>query len=335
MYKWLNGVWHGLLLASCMVGSAQVAAQSVGRTASAAEIAAWNIDVRPDFQGLPKGSGSVARGQQVWDAKCASCHGSFGESNQVFTPIVGGTTAQDVLRGRVAALANNKEPQRTSMMKLATLSTMWDYIRRAMPWNAPKSLSNDEVYAVTAYILNLAEVVPDNFVLSEQNIADVKLPNRLGMQQNHGLWLNHGKPDVQNSACMKDCGAPATITSRLPAHAANSHGDLAQQHRLIGAVRGQPSATPSAALNAPKTALQLTQQFNCTGCHALDQKVLGPTWRAIAARYAGQADAKTRLLSKLQQGGSGAWGEIPMPAQGHIPASDLASMVEWLLAGAK
>src|SRR5438552_17062190 len=76
----------------------------VGRPATPAEIAAWDIDVRPDFKGLPPGSGSVAEGQKVWDAKCASCHSTFGESNEVFTPLVGGTTAQDVKTGRVAAL---------------------------------------------------------------------------------------------------------------------------------------------------------------------------------------------------------------------------------------
>src|SRR4030081_899838 len=76
----------------------------VGRPATPSEIAAWDIDVRPDFKGLPPGSGSVERGQKIWDDKCASCHGTFGESNEVFTPLVGGTTADDVKRGRVKAL---------------------------------------------------------------------------------------------------------------------------------------------------------------------------------------------------------------------------------------
>ncbi|HSW83104.1 MAG TPA: c-type cytochrome, partial [Usitatibacter sp.] len=66
--------------------------EGVGRPATPAEIAAWDIDVRPDFKGLPPGSGSVQQGQKVWDAKCASCHGTFGESNEVFTPLVGGIT---------------------------------------------------------------------------------------------------------------------------------------------------------------------------------------------------------------------------------------------------
>src|SRR5690242_17270221 len=113
---------------------------NVGRPATPAEIKAWDIDVRPDFKGLPPGSGSVAQGQKIWDDKCASCHGTFGESNEVFTPLVGGTTAEDIRTGRVKTLVTG-DVARTTLMKVATLSTLWDYIRRAMPWNAPKSLS--------------------------------------------------------------------------------------------------------------------------------------------------------------------------------------------------
>jgi mono/diheme cytochrome c family protein len=156
------------LFALALVGSVAQAQTlpNIGRPATAKEIAAWDIDVRPDFKGLPKGSGSVAAGMAVWEGKCASCHGTFGESNEVFTPIIGGTTAEDVKTGRVAALASNRQPQRTTMMKVATVSTLWDYVNRAMPWTAPKSLSTDEVYSVVAYMLNMAEVVPDDFTLT-------------------------------------------------------------------------------------------------------------------------------------------------------------------------
>ena len=74
----------------------------LGREATPKELARWDIDVRPDFKGLPPGSGSVAKGQEVWEGKCAQCHGIFGESNEVFSPLVGGTTAQDIQSGRVA-----------------------------------------------------------------------------------------------------------------------------------------------------------------------------------------------------------------------------------------
>ena len=80
---------------------------------------AWDIDVRADFKGLPAGSGSVAKGQDVWEAKCANCHGIFGESNEVFSPIVGGTTKDDVRTGRVANLLRPDYPQRTTLMKVS------------------------------------------------------------------------------------------------------------------------------------------------------------------------------------------------------------------------
>ena len=159
----------------------------LGRPATAKEIAAWDIDVRADFKGLPPGSGSVAKGQDIWEAKCAHCHGVFGESNEVFSPLIGGTTKKDIETGRVANLTRTDFPGRTTIMKVATVSTLWDYINRAMPWTSPKSLSADEVYAVTAFLLSLAEVVPDDFVLSDKNIAEVqkRMPNRHGMQTRH------------------------------------------------------------------------------------------------------------------------------------------------------
>src|SRR5262245_23581533 len=154
------------LLVAGLVGAAHAAPAApsasypgIGRDATPDEVKAWDIDVRPDFKGLPPGSGSVAQGQEIWEAKCAGCPGVFGESNQVFNPLVGGTTADDIRTGRVASLTRKDYPGRTTMMKVPTLSTLWDYINRAMPWNAPKSLKTDEVYAVTAYLLNLADIV--------------------------------------------------------------------------------------------------------------------------------------------------------------------------------
>ena len=214
----------------------------VGRAATSAEIAAWDIDVRPDFKGLPQGRGSVAQGEKIWDAKCAACHGTFGESNEVFMPLVGGTTVEDVKTGRVKALLNPEMP-RTALMKAAYVSTLWDYIRRAMPWTAPRSLSNDEVYAVLAYLLNLGNIVPDDFVLSEGNIREVqaRMPNRNGLTREHGLLEVDGQPDTANVACMHDCADSVRIVSQLPPAARGSHGNLAAQLRPIGPTRGVDS----------------------------------------------------------------------------------------------
>src|SRR5688572_5205867 len=121
MSRFTEAVSIGFCAATLFLGGAVHASKypGVGRAATPAEIAAWDIDVRPDFKGLPPGSGSTMKGQQVWESKCASCHGTFGESNEVFTPIVGGTTAEDMRTGRVKALTN-REVQRTTFMKLST-----------------------------------------------------------------------------------------------------------------------------------------------------------------------------------------------------------------------
>lgn len=331
-----------------VVARGAVAFEGVGRPATPAEIQAWNIDVRPDFEGLPRGSGSVAKGQEIWDAKCASCHGTFGESNEFFPPIVGGTTAEDQRTGRVAALRNDSVPQRTTFMKVATVSTLFDYVRRAMPWNAPRTLTDDDTYAVLAYMLNLAEIVPADFVLDPEGIRKVqeRLPNRNGLTRDHGLWEVGGKPDVKSPACLKDCAPPPRITSELPAFARNAHGNLADQNRTFGAVRGADTTRPpgaparvgSAAPARPAAAaggLALAQRSGCVACHDVESKRLGPSFRELAARYKGDGGAPERLASKVRSGGQGAWGPIPMPPQPQLAEQDLAALVKWMLEGAR
>ena len=122
----------------------------------------------------------MSQGQDVWEVKCAQGHGVVGESNEVFSPLIGGTTNEDIKNGRVANLTRRDFPGRTTIMKVATVSTLWDYINRAMPWTAPKSLTHDEVYAVTAYILNLNNIVDVDSVMNATNLPNVKMPNREG-----------------------------------------------------------------------------------------------------------------------------------------------------------
>jgi len=298
----------------------------VGRSATPAEIKAWDIDVRPDFKGLPPGSGSVTQGQNIWDAKCASCHGTFGESNEVFTPLVGGTTAEDIETGRVKSLKAG-DVARTTLMKVATVSTLWDYIHRAMPWNAPKSLSVDDVYAVVAYLLNLGDILPADFVLSDKNIAEAqqRMPNRNGMTRNHGLWDIKGTPDVKNPACMKDCLVEVGVSSELPEYAQGAHGNLADQQRAV--------ATPRKVAAAPADGgvTTLVKKYACQSCHAVDRKLVGPAFKDVAAKYKGDAQAEAKLLEKLKKGGGGNWGVVPMPPNPDIPENDARILVEWVL----
>jgi S-disulfanyl-L-cysteine oxidoreductase SoxD len=307
----------------------------IGRTATPDEIKAWDIDVRPDFKGLPPGSGSVAQGQKIWDGKCAACHGTFGESNEIFTPLVGGTTADDIRTGRVKSLVTG-DVARTTLMKLSTISTLWDYIRRAMPWNAPKSLSPDEVYAVVAYMLNLGDVLPDDFVLSDKNIAEVqqRLPNRNGMTRNHGLGDVHGKPDVANVACMRNCAIEVGLASTLPEGA---QGNLADQQRVMGPARGNDAATSihaDATKPSPANVADLARRKACLACHAVDKKIVGPAFRDVAQRYKGAAEVEARLVEKMRKGGAGAWGPLPMPPNPDLAESDARALIQWILAGA-
>ena len=321
--------WRKFILAPfCVLAAHAGTYPGVGRPATPAEIAAWDIDVRPDFKGLPPGKGSVAEGQKVWDAKCASCHGTFGESNEVFTPLVGGITREDIKTGRVASL---KKPDvaRTTIMKISTVSTLWDYIHRAMPWNAPKSLKTDEVYAVVAYLLNLGDVLPDDFVLTDKNIAEVqaRLPNRNGMTRDHGMWDLKGKPDVANPPCMKDCIAEVKVGSSLPEQAKDSHGDLSQQSRGVGPARPATAATAV----SDTTLTDLARRKACLSCHGVDHKVVGPAFRDVAKRYKGQEGIEAKLVEKLKRGGSGSWGPLAMPPNPDLPPADASALVRWVL----
>lgn len=355
MSSWREFAAVAALLLSGSVLAQGAAFQGIGRAATAKEVAAWDIDVRPDFKGLPAGSGSVAKGQDVWEGKCASCHGIFGESGEVFNPLVGGTTQADVESGRVARLTDASFPGRTTLMKLAHVSTLWDYINRAMPWTQPKSLSTEEVYAVTAYLLNLGGIVADDFVLSDRSMPAVqqRLPNRKGLTTRHGLWPGRelggtGQPDVQGSACLRDCGAEPRLASFLPDFARDAHGNLAEQNRPVGAQRGADTSRPSiataasvASVAAPKpaggasteAATALTHKHGCVACHGLDSKLVGPAFREVATKHASRADAAAYLATKIKAGGSGVWGSIPMPPQS-LPPADAQAIADWLAAGA-
>ncbi|MCB2045861.1 MAG: c-type cytochrome [Novosphingobium sp.] len=331
------------LALATIAASPLAGASNLGRPATPAEIAAWDIDVRPDFAGLPAGSGSVEQGMEVWESKCESCHGTFGESNEVFTPLAGGTTRADQDSGRVKSLVGPNVPQRTTLMKLSTVSTLFDYIRRAMPWNAPKSLSDDEVYAVTAYVLYLNDVVSDDFVLDQDSIREVqnRLPNRNGMTRDHGLWEVAGKADTHNTACMKNCAADVEISSSLPEYARDSHGNLADQNRSFGPVRGTttaasaaPAATTAPTQPAGPSRLAMAEEYGCTGCHAMDDTIVGPGFRQVAQRYADKAGSLDQVAAKIRAGGSGAWGSMPMPAQEQLNEEQARELAEWILSGA-
>jgi cytochrome c len=140
----------------------------IGHPVDAGTVAAWNIDVSPDGRGLPPGSGDVATGRQVFESKCAACHGVKGEGG-----------LGDRLVGGLGSLTS-AHPVKTVGSYWPYATTLFDYIRRAMPYNAPQSLQPDEVYAVSAFLLNANGIVPDGTRLDAATLPKVKMPNRDG-----------------------------------------------------------------------------------------------------------------------------------------------------------
>lgn len=180
--------------ALAMTGTAvQAEKLGIGATASAEEIAGWDIDIRPDGKGLPKGQGSVEEGEALYEQFCATCHGLFGEGEGRWPVLAGG---QDTL--------TEERPTKTVGSYWPYASTLYDYIRRAMPFTAPRSLSDEQVYHITAYVLYLNEIVEEDFVLDQDSLATIKMPNQDG-------FFVDPRPDVQNTRCMKNCADPKQL----------------------------------------------------------------------------------------------------------------------------
>ncbi|MBL8703544.1 MAG: cytochrome c [Rhodospirillales bacterium] len=191
-----------LAVAACLaIFGPAVAQQQVlplGRAALPAEIAAWDIDVRPDGQGLPAGKGSVKEGEQLFLEQCAACHGEFGEGAGRWPPIAGG----------VGSL-KSESPEKTPGSYWPYASTLFDYVRRAMPYGNAQSLEADQVYAITAYLLSMSDVIPEDHVLSKENFAAVKLPNA-------GGFFDDDRETAERQfwgrePCMKNCKTEVKI----------------------------------------------------------------------------------------------------------------------------
>ena len=172
-----GGTIVALLCASANGAQAQ-SLYGVGRPATAAEIAGWNIDIGRDGSNLPKGRGSVSHGREVFAQQCASCHGDKGEGG-IGDRLVGG-------QGTIGTA----KPIRTVGSYWPYAPTLFDYIRRAMPQNAPQSLSDDDVYAVSAYVLNLNGLVGADATLDAKSLAEIKMPNR-------DKFVGDARPDVK------------------------------------------------------------------------------------------------------------------------------------------
>ena len=192
----------GLALVAALLAAPALAGKTgLGREALPEEVAAWDIDVRPDGAGLPPGKGSVRDGEQLYLQQCASCHGEFGEGAGRWPVLVGG---QGSLK--------SEGPEKTIGSFWPYASTTFDYIKRAMPYGNARSLSDDDVYAITAFLLNQNGLVKDDFILTKENFSKVKLPNEQAFYDDdrekaeRHFW--------QKDPCMKNCKPDATVIGR-------------------------------------------------------------------------------------------------------------------------
>ncbi|NVN85239.1 MAG: cytochrome c [Rhodopseudomonas sp.] len=177
----------------------------LGRPALPEEIQAWDIDVRPDGQGLPPGKGTAKLGDAIFQEKCTICHGEFGE----------GVGRYPVLSGGLGTLKADR-PDKTVGSYWPNATTVYDYIRHAMPFGSARSLSNDEIYSLVAYILSMSDVIKDqDFELNEKNLAAVEMPNANGFYEDDREVSE--KQFWKANPCMKDCRAAPKVIGRAMA----------------------------------------------------------------------------------------------------------------------
>jgi cytochrome c len=194
-----TGVVAGFVMALSGTAVAAERPFNLGTLATAEQIAGWDIDVRPDGKGAPIGSGTAADGEEVYAERCGGCHGDFGE----------GIDRWPILAGGLGSLVTD-DPVKTVGSYWPYASTVYDYVYRAMPFGEAQSLTHDETYQVVAYILYMSDVIDDEFVLSNETIGSVKMPNQ------NGFMLPDPRPDGQlaSAPCMQNCEVPTKIIGR-------------------------------------------------------------------------------------------------------------------------
>jgi S-disulfanyl-L-cysteine oxidoreductase SoxD len=182
-FEWdIAAILVACTLVACTPGVGAAQAEPIGRyglghVPDAAEIAAWDIDVRADGAGLPNGRGSVSEGKAIFAEACAACHGDKGQG-QLADALVGG-----------GGTLNTAKPLKTVGSFWPYATTLYDYVHRAMPFNAPQSLAPEQVYAVTAYVLYLNGIVPEDATLDAASLPKIQMPNRNG-------FVSDPRPDV-------------------------------------------------------------------------------------------------------------------------------------------
>ncbi len=215
----------------------------IGRAALPDEVAAWNTDIRPDGTGLPVGSGDVLTGEDIYVNNCSVCHGDFGEAVGRWPVLAGGDGTLE-----------NKDPVKTVGSYWPYLSTVYDYVHRAMPFGHAASLTDDETYALTAYILYLNDLVDEDFTLSNENFTEVSMPNVDNFIDDDRATTE--LPLFSEAACMENCKDSVEITMHASVVDVTPEETAA---KADAAKADQAAAAPAATAPATETAPAETQ----------------------------------------------------------------------------
>ncbi|MBT8456336.1 MAG: c-type cytochrome [Rhodobacteraceae bacterium] len=267
----------------------------IGRAAMPEEIAAWDVNVLPDGRGLPEGSMSVLDGEAVFIDNCASCHGDFAEGLDNWPALAGG-------RGTL----RDERPVKTVGSYWPYLSTVWDYVNRSMPFGGAQTLETDEVYGIVAYILYSEGLVDDDFVLSNENFTEVRLPNEDGFYVDDRVEVEF--PVFATEPCMENCKDAVEITRKAsdlnvtPTDDAGrplstipdvTAGAEAPEEVVVAAVTPEepPSATEGPDPELVAEGEKLFRQ--CKSCHELGEGArsrTGPHLNDVFGRVAGTVE---------------------------------------------
>lgn len=260
---------------------------TVGRTATAEEIKSWDIDVRPDGQGAPPGHGTATEGERVYLVKCASCHGEFGEGGGRYPVLIGGHGTLKDMR-----------PEKTIGSYWPYASTVFDYIKRAMPFGDAQSLTNDETYALTAYLLFMNDVIDEDTDVSADNIGTIEMPNAAN-------FFMDPRPDAQpegGTACMKDCKDKIEVLGYARKLDVTPETGGEEGAPTLDGDSGTAPAPAAKAEEPAKTEVAAAEMgdakagrsvFNkCKACHVTDsaKNRVGPSLQGVFGRTAGTFD---------------------------------------------
>ena len=320
---------------------------SFGREATANEIKAWDIDALPDGTGLPEGEGSVEEGDELYEAQCASCHGDFGGGGNGYPQLAGGNQSKDE-NGVVITLKNQRvygstdAPKRTVGTYWPVATTLFTYIRDAMPYATPKSLSNSETYAITAYILAQNGVMidgvemDDEYVLDAEKLSKVVLPNRNGfypdidgmngtdpIENVRAFYADRAKNIGSGTRCMTDCKDPGGMFGKTEAAVVKIKYEMSDVVPPYNTTRDLPPEVENTNVSKAE------KQYNdsCKLCHATD---------GMGAPAVGDASAWSSLMENgkekiLANAINGTGGMPPKGGNMDLSDEDVKSIVEFMI----